>query len=272
MRITPIQNHSYSNINFKGTIPVNTNRSENYKAPKRNNDEHTHHKTPEWFRKGVLFGLITLAVANDPATQEFLKPEEVKQQEKTLNEYYNDVADLYSTPAHHLNMLADVDKPEIKSKGRGNYNIKLNLDNGKKFDFDVSTSEKNGNILYGYFKSEDNKSLKYKAVFNPQNPEEFEIFVRSKDNQKYIFGRKANGEFYKLEKGKQIILNKQNAKRYQNELKAQEKLDETEFFSNKNDFWRKLNLVLLILLVLNEWGHDLQRRDEAKESEKQNKK
>ncbi len=275
MRITPIQNYGYNNIKFTGSAPVNMNWRENYEPSSEKDNKSNENKKgmPEWFRKGALFGLITLAVVNDPVTKEYFKPENVKQQERVLNEYFEDVSKLgYSVPAYHLNRLADVDKPVIKSRGRGDYNIELSLDKGKKIEFDIHTSEKNDDLLYGYFKSNDGTSLKYRAVFNPKNPDEFEIFIRSKDNQKYIFGRKPNGELYKLEKGKKVILNKENTKRYQDELKAQEELDGIEFFTTKNDMWRKLNIILLVLLTLNELGHDMQRRDEAKEREKRDKK
>ncbi len=265
MKISPISNYGHKSINFRGSAPINADWRKSYEPGKPKDNNSNKNNLPEWLRKSVLFGLIALAVANDPSTQEYFKPERIKQQERTLNEYFEDVSKLGMTiPAHHLNRLADVDKPVIKSKGLGNYNIKLTLDNNKKIEFDVSTSQNSDNMLFGYFKS-DNTLLKYRAVFNPQNPEEFEIFVRNKENQKYIFGRKSNGELYKLEKGKKIVLNKENTKRYQDELKAQDELDNFEFFTTKNDMWRKLNLILLFLLTLNEWGHDIQKRDEAKE-------
>lgn len=275
MRITPIQNYGYSNIKFTGSAPVNMNWREccEPSSEKDNNNNDNRKDMPEWFRKGALFGLITFAVVNDPATKEFLKPENIKQQERILNEYFEDVSKLgYSVPAYHLNRIAEIDKPIIKSKGLGNYNMELTLDKDKKIEFDIHISGKNDNLLYGYFKSNDGKILKYKALFNPKNPNEFEILVRDKDNKKYVFGRKPSGELYKLENGKRVVLNNKNAKAYQDRLNAQKSLDNLEFFTNKNDMWRKLNLILLFFLTINEWGHDIQRRDEAKEREKQNKK
>lgn len=261
MRICPIQNY---NFNFKGSAPVNVNWRESYE-PQKNNSE-PKQEIPEWLRKGALFTLIGLAVYNDPSTKEFLKADDIKQQEKLQQEYFEDVANRgISVSTYHLNRLGDVDKPIIKSIGMGIYNLELTLDNGKKIEFDVNTSEKNDNMLIGYFKSDNNALLKYKAVFNPQNPEEFEIFVRNKENQKFIFGRKPNGVLYQLKNGKKIILNKENVKKYQEEIKQAQGLEDFEFFSTKNDMWRKLNLILLFLLTLNELGHDMQKRDEAKE-------
>ena len=262
MRITPIQNYGYS-IKFTGSAQINPNWRESY-VPSGNNNDNTKKDLPEWIRKSVLFGLITLAIVNDPLTRQYLKPDDIKQQEKYLNEYFEDVKKLgYTVPAHHLNVLADVDKPIIKSARRGNYNLELTLDKGKKIEFDVNTIEKNDSLLYGYFKSQNGTLLKYKAVFNPENPEEFEVFIRNKENKKYIFGRKPNGLLYKVENGKKIVLNKQNAKIYQEELDNQKILDDFEFFSNKNDLWRKLNLILLFFLILNEFGHDLRKREKA---------
>ena len=264
MRVTPIQNHGYNNIKFTGSAPVNMNWRENYDPHEKRNDNNPK-GMPEWLRKSALFGLITLAVVNDPATKEFLKPESIKQQEKVLNEYFEDISQQgYSVSAYHLNRLTYIDKPTIKSNCAGNYTLKMFLDDGKKVEFDVFPPETRSNILHGYFKINDGTSFKYKAVFNPKNPEEFEVFVRNKENKKYIFGRTSNGELYRLENGKKIVLNNKNAKDYQERLNALKSLDNLEFFTNKNDMWRKLNLILLFLLTVNEWGHDMQRREEKK--------
>lgn len=272
MKIYPIQNYGYKNLNFRGSTPANVSWRESYEPEQKNNNNDNNKKgLPEWVRKSTLFGLIALAIANDPWTQEYFKSESVKQEEATRNEYFQNVSKMgYTIPAHHLNMLADVDKPVIKSKRNGNYNIVLNLDNNKKVEFYVNTSENGENTLYGYLKPENSHILRYKAVFNPQNPEEFEVFVRNKENQKFVFGRTAKGQLYQVKNGKKVVLNKENVKRYQNELKAQEELDGLEFFTTKNDMWRKLNLILLFLLTLNELGHDMEKRD--REKEKYNKK
>lgn len=264
MKISPITSYGYKNINFKGSAPINVNWRESYDPHEKRNDNNPK-GMPEWLRKSALFGLITFAVVNDPATKEFLKPESIKQQEKVLNEYFEDISKQgYSVSAYHLNRLADIDKPIIKSNRAGNYTLKMFLDDGKKVEIDVFPSETCSDILYGYFKINDGTSFKYKAVFNPENPEEFEVFVRNKENKKYIFGRTSNGELYRLENGKKIVLNKEHFNKYQEELKAQKELDRFEFFTTKNDMWRKLNLILLFFLTVNEWGHDVQRRKEKK--------
>jgi len=269
MKISPIQNYKYKNINFKGSTPFNVNWRESYEPPKEN--KKNPQGMPEWFRKGVLFGLITLAIVNDPATKEYFKPEDVKQQEKFLNELFEDVSKMGKTlPAYHLNRLADVDKPVIKSNRNGNYNIELKLDNGKKIEFNVNTTEKNDSMLYGYFKSENGKLLKYKTFFNPKNPDEFAIHIRNKENKKYIFGRTPKGELYQIKNKKKVVLNRTHTKKYQEELERQKELDDLEFFTNKNDMWRKLNLILLFFLTINEWGHDLGRREEQKNKTKNN--
>ena len=209
MHISPIQNYKYSK-NFTANAPVNINKHDNYEPENRNSYNNNSNDVPEWLRKGALFGLITFAIVNDPVTKQYLKSSEIKQQEITLKEYYKDVSDMGMTnPAYHLNRLGDVDKPIIKSKGLGNYNIQLTLDKTRKIEFDINTTEKHENLLYGYFKSENGTLLKYKAVFNPEKPEEFEIFVRNKENKKYIFGRKPNGELSKMnsdELNKKIII------------------------------------------------------------------
>ena len=264
MKISPITSYGYKNINFKGSAPINVNWRESYDPHEKRNDNNPK-GMPEWLRKSALFGLITFAVVNDPATKEFLKPESIKRQEKVLNEYFEDVSKQgYSVPAYHLNRIADVDKPALKQNRIENYTLRISLDDDKKIEFSVNPSEIKSNIMHGYFKINDGTSFKYKAVFNPENPEEFEVFVRNKENKKYIFGRTSNGELYRLENGKKIVLNKEHFNKYQEELKAQKELDRFEFFTTKNDMWRKLNLILLFFLTVNEWGHDVQRREEKK--------
>lgn len=264
MRISPIQNYKYNNIQFGGTAPINTSFMPDL-GQEANNKPNKEYKLPEWVRKSTLFGLIGLAVINDPVTKDFFKSETEKMREQYEKEYFQDVSNLKTTSAaHHLNMLADVDKPTIRPCGNGQYNIRLNLDNNQKINFRVNLSYENENVLQGIFKVEHQPTLMYKATFNDKNPEEFTIEVRNYKQDKYIFGRKANGELYRLEGNKKIILNKENAKKYQQELKTNEELNNWEFFTSKNDMWRKLNLILLFLLTLNEWGHDLEKRDKER--------
>ena len=90
------------------------------------------------------------------------------------------------------------------------------------------------------------------------------MHTRNKNNKQFIIGRKPNGELYRLTGKKKIVLNKENTKRYQKELKELEELEDIEFFSNENDLWRKLSLILLFLLTLNEWGHDLEKKEKNK--------
>lgn len=262
MKTCPIQNFKYNNLTFKSSASINAGINNRYE-PKENKG--SNNKIPEWARKSALFGLIALSIANDPKTIEYFKPDEIKQNEKVQKEYFNDVSKLGMTPmAYHLNRLADVDKVIIKSKYHDNYYLELPFDNGKKIDFDINISNQNDNILYGYFKSDGGKSLKFKAIFDEDNSEEFKISIRNKDNTQYIFGRKPTGELYRVEGNKKIILNKKNVQDYKDKLKKIEELDNWEFFTNKNDLWRKLNLILLILLTFNEYRHDVEKREEHK--------
>lgn len=262
MKVLSITNHTY-NTKFTGSAPINVDWRESHEPKKQNNNQ-PKSELPEWLRKSLLFGLIGLAVANDPATDEFFKSDDIKQQERCKNEYFEDVSKIKSDPIkYHLNRLGDVDNVIIKSKHANNYSLELNLDK-QKINFDVNTIGINNNILQGYFKADNNRLLKYKAVFNPQNPDEFILHIRNKDNKQFIIGRKPNGELYRLEGKKKIVLNKENTQKYQNELKQLEELEDVGFFTNKNDLWRKLNLILLFLLTLNEWGHDLAKKERNK--------
>lgn len=264
MRIYSIQN--YNNLRFTAGNPnISANWRISYE-PQNEDKPQNQSRIPEWVRKSVLFGLIGLAVANDPATKEFFKPESIKQQEIVQKKYFNDVAKIgNTTTSYHLNRLADVDKPIIKSNSiPGNYSITLNLDNHQKIDLSIDIPVKEENVLSGSFKFDNKRRTSFKAFFNPKNKEEFIVELRNTNPEKYIFGRNENGELYQKINNKKVILNKENVQRYQDELQELQESENFEFFTNKNDLWRKLNLILLFLLTLNEWGHDLQKRDEEK--------
>lgn len=258
MRISAVQNIKHYNTRFTGASSLNADlisyEPQNKKQPDNG--------LPEWFRKGVLFGLVTLAIANDPATGEIFKSETEKQEEKVKKEYFEYVSQLGISPmAYHLNRFVDVDNPSIKHNNMGGYTLTFKLSDGKIYKFDVNKHLHNDSVLYGYFEPKNRELLKYKAVFNEKNPEEFTVYIRDKEHTTYKFGRKANGELYKIEGKKKIVLNKYNAKKYQQLLQDIEDLDKFEFFTNKNDMWRKLNLILLFLLTVNEYNHDLRRKN-----------
>ena len=260
MRITPIQNYKYNNLKFTSCTPADVNWRECY-DPKNNTDNNNKKQIPEWLRKSVLFGLVTLTIANDPLTQEYLCAEREKQQEKVLNEYFKDVSKLEYPASHHLNQLADVDKPVIIKHYNDYYRLKFNLDDNQEIILDVKISQNNQNKINGGFRLNNHRFMFFEAVFNPKNPDECEIKIRNSENKKIIIGRKENGEIYKLEKGKKIILNKENAKRYQDEIKIHE-------IANNLEFLRKINLILLLFLTLKEWEHDLKIRKEESGSDR----
>ena len=269
MRISNIQN--YNSIYFSAMAPTANRGWRTYSEPPKDN-EPKESKIPEWFRKSALFSLITLAVINDPATKKFFEGN-INQQDVYRNEYFEDVSK-FNIPAvkYQLNRLGDVDKPIIKSNNLKNYVLELELDNGKKVEFNVDLNSPNDSILHGYFKTTDNSiMLKYKAIFSSKNQDEFKIIIRNKKNQNYIYGRTPKGELYQQIGNKKVIINKENAEKYQNELKQLKDYGNFEFFTNKNDIWRKLNLILLFLLTVNEWGHDLERKEkETKDKQKYN--
>lgn len=274
MKIHSIQNYSYTKPSFTGaTVPhYHINRNNN-----DNNNKKSGGEFPEWARKGALAILVILAVKNDPAVHNFFKSADEELSEKTRNEFFEDVARLGKNdelyPAtYHLNRFADVDNAEIKSHGRDSYNLDITLDKGK-INTTVNVSPYSNNSLFGTYKDENGSTVRYKAVFSTKNPEQFEIQMRSKNNDKYIFGRTPEGEFYRIDGNKKVILNKKNVEKYQKSIENLpdfEDMDNFEFFTNKNDMWRKLNLILLSFLLFAEMMHDNAKRRE-KENEKENK-
>lgn len=256
MRISPLQNYSYNNIKFCATTPMNVDLHRQYEP--QENQPKNEYKIPEWVRKSTLFGLIAIALANDPVTKNYFKSEEDKYNENLRKEYFENVSKSGLTSAtHHLNQLADIDLPTIKSNNHNNYHLKLKLDNDD-IDFSIYIPDASKNELNGIFKLNNKRAMGYKAIFNEKNPNEFEVYIRDKKNQKYVFGRTEKGQLYRLIGNKRIFLNNKNVQKYQEKL---EDIEKKEFFSTENPTWRNIYFLLLFLLTLNEWGHDLERKE-----------
>ena len=198
-----------------------------------------------------------------------LKSTEEEQALKTRTE---DVASLKENnqlyPAiYHLNRFADVDNIGIKSHGRNTYSLDLALDK-EKINTIITISPYSNNHLFGTFKNKDGSNIRYKAIFSTENPNQFEIHMRNPNNDKYVFGRSPNGEFYRIDGNKRVILNKKNVERYRKSLENIPNYDDMEnisFFTNKNDMWRKLNLILLSFLIFLEMSHDNAKRRNKKD-------
>lgn len=267
MRIQAVQNYQHNN--FTGaTVPhyqINHGKS--------NDKEPTPHKPmPEWARKGALATLLFFAFKNDPAVINFMTPEETKREEKFKTEFLEDVYELRnkydnSAAMYHLNRLIDVDNLNINTKNMAYYQISIPLDK-KRIDTQISLFPMGHNILTGKIKDQNGQSVQYRAVFSDDNPDEFKIQMRNKNNDTYTFGRTPKGEFYQIDGSKKIILNKKNVQKYQKSIENLpnfEDIQDLEFFTTKNDMWRKLNLLLLAFLLFNEMAHDNARRKSKKD-------
>lgn len=267
MKIQAIQNYQYNNFKFTGaTVPhYQINRSQN------NNDNNNNKgQIPEWARKGVLAVLVFFAFKNDPAVQNLMKSADTEREEKTRTEFFEDVSKLSEkenlAPAtYHLNRFADVDNIGIKSKGRENYNLEINLDSIKTNTF-LTILPIDNNSISGSFRN-NGEHIRYRAIFSKDNPDEFTVILRNKNNDKYTFGRTPRGEFYRLDGKKKVILNKKNVEKYQKSIENIpnfEDMQDIKFFTNENDMWRKLNIILLVFLLFAEMSHDNARRKQNK--------
>lgn len=275
MKIDAIKNYKTYNANFKSntTIPPEDNQRYHVQLDNDNrNDNEPKKPMPDWLRKTILGGLVLWAVQSQPIVQEFLKSDELKQAEKDKNEYFESTIkyDKKSEPSpamYHLNRLADVDNPKIKTLRNDIYKLEIPIDSGKTIKIQLELNGENKDVITGYLSTNKSKHTKFYAKFSSENPEEFTVAFRNKNNDKYVFGRNPNGELYQIKGNKKVILNSENTKKYQEYLEGLELLDKYEFFTNRNDLWRKLNLILLIYLLLNEMAYDhMKRKKENNES------
>ena len=270
MKIQAIRNYTYNN-----NCQFSSAKAPHYtinKAPDNQQKEPENKPLPEWARKGMLAALLFFAFKNDPYVQNLMKPESIEREEKARQEYFEDAAKLTEreelVPAtYHLNRLADVDNIKIQNSGMDDYKLTIPLDKDT-ISTQISLSPISQNALTGSIKDKNGENIRYKAVFSDKNPDVFEIQMRNKDNDTYTFGRTPKGEFYRLENNKKVILNKKNVEKYQKSLENLpnfEEINDLKFFTNENDMWRKLNIILITFLLLAEMAHDNARRKGKKD-------
>lgn len=270
MKILPINTVGYNynkNLNFKSSIPVNQNSYDSFdNGGNDNNDNNSNQRKPlpEWARKAMIFTVVFFAFKNDPTVQNLLYSNEPSEDEKTRNEFFEDVQkmrkeDGKSSSFYHLNRLYDIEQPEIKTLGDNRYSLEFNLDN-QKIQLEMKLNEKNKDTISGRIKTGENqKFVNYKAIFSPDSIEEFKILLNDGE-EKFLIGRDTNGELYKIENHKKEILNNENVEKYEQYLENLETYDDLRFFTNENSLWRKLNYILLIFILYNEYQHDKNRR------------
>ena len=262
MKIQAIQNYKYNN--FTGATVPHYRINHSYNTE---NEQDPHNSIPEWVRKGMLAILVIFAVKNDPAVQNLTKSQDETREEKIRTEFLEQVKNLGKgnelAPAmYHLNRLVDVDNIGISPKGRESYTLNINFDK-EKLSTTITLSPLSNNYIAGTFKSESGETIRYKAIFSNNNPDIFKVQIRNPNQDEYTFGRTSKGELYRLDGNKKVILNKKNVEEYQKiieNIPDFETLQNFEFFTDKNDMWRKLNLIILTLLLINEIKHDNAKR------------
>ena len=282
MKIYNIQNPIYNTqATFKGSSNKATKPEiDNSDFDKFEQEEKPFNKPqkkkplPEWARKSILFTLVFLAFKNDPYVQNLIHPYEPTQEEIDKDKFVHDYGNLIkekgiSTAFYQLDRLNDIEEPKIKEIGKNTYSVEFDLDK-QKVTMEMTLDKNNKDSIHGRVKLDNSDFVKYTAVFSDNNKDEFKILINDKKNRKYVFGRDYFGELYQIQNGKKVQLNKKNVKRYEDYQETLEDLDKLEFFTNKNDFWRKANIVLLIFLLFNEMAHD-KRRQQLKKLEKEDK-
>ena len=290
MKIYNIQNPIYNTqATFKGssnkaTKPdIDDSDFDKFEQEKPHKNKANKNKAiPEWVRKSMLFTMVFLAFKNDPSVQELIHPYEPTQEEIDKDKFVHDYGNLIkekgiSTAFYQLDRLNEFEQPKVKEIGKNSYSIEFDLDK-QKVTMEMTLDKNNKDSIHGRVKLDNSDFVKYTAVFSDNNKDEFKILINDKKNRKYVFGRDYFGELYKIQNGKKVQLNKKNVKRYEDYQETLEDLDKLEFFTNKNDFWRKANIVLLIFLLFNEMAHDKRRQqlkrleEKEKELEKKDKK
>ena len=68
----------------------------------------------------------------------------------------------------------------------------------------MTLDKNNKDTISGRVKLDNRDFVNYKAVFSPDNKDEFKILVKDK-NAKYIFGRDSFGELYQVRNNKKFI-------------------------------------------------------------------
>lgn len=270
MKIYPLQTYKYNNFSFRSSASLQAPQNdEERKVPKFK----PRSPSQEWLNRGFIALCVWFCVNNELGIRGFWVPEDVKRQEKLKTEYFEDVSKLENSSARgHLYQFGDVDNPQIVRFNRGMYSFNFNLDNGKQIDLSIDLSYKKENTIYGFLGRNSQTGMRFKAVFDENDPEKFKIIFRSPDNKSIIMGRKPDGSLYKIEKNKKVIINRENVKKYEQYLKDIETDNDFSFFSNKNDLWRKFQIIFTIVLLLNEMAYESLKKNYFEQNKKEDNK
>ncbi len=272
MKISTISN--FNKLNFSGSTSVNYSNMYKYnhnyndnREPDRRKDFKPSPPVVEWTRRAILGTCVLFCINNELIRHDVFVPEDEKLQKKAKIEYFEDVSKLENKGAiYHLNRLGDIDNPHIDIGKNNYYNLVLPLDKNKKIKLNFQINNKNPNKISGYISTNKTKQTKFDAIFSADNPEEFKLVVRNGKKDTLTLGRKPNGELYKIAEGKKVSLNKENVKKYEQTLENAELLHKLKFFTNENDLWRKLQLILTMYFLLNEIAYETLKRRYIKEN------
>ena len=266
MRIYSLPNYKTNNrIAFRAS-----NHNSNSQFPERRRDDNVNKPLPDWARKTMLFTLLFFTLKNSPTVQKLINPYEPTQEDLDRKEYYEDTRKMIkghgevSSAFYQLDWLNTVEDPKVKALGENSYALEFKLDK-QKVNMEMSLDKNNKDTISGRVKLDDRPFVNYKAVFSPDNKDEFKILIKDK-NAKCILGRNGFGELYQVRNGKRVILNNKNVEAYREYQEMMDDLDKFSFFTDKNPFWRKANYILLMLLVYLEMQHE-----KAKHRARQNK-
>ncbi|MCM1338376.1 MAG: hypothetical protein NC191_01740 [Muribaculaceae bacterium] len=221
---------------------------------------------PSWVRKTMIGTLILFAVKNSPGLQRFL-PYNPTQEELDRTEYYQDVYSMNKprekSPSYYqLNQLNDYEQPTIKKINPHTYALNFELDK-QKIDMQIKLDKNNKDTIQGKIKINDAKTQDFKAIFSPDDINEFKVLFNDDENNKIILGReKLDGSLYQIKNKKKEYLNHKNLELYE---RKQEELKDKEFWNKINPTLRKLNIIILMLLVYKEMKFDIAA---AKEKER----
>ena len=270
MKIYPLHTYKYCNLSFRSSASVPT--PQDRKTPKIPEFK-PRSTSQEWLNRGLIALCVGFCVNNELGRSGFWIPDDIKRQEKLKTEYFEDVSKLKNSAARgHLYRFGDIENPEIISANKIFYKFKFKLDNENEIDLKLDLNSREENIIRGFLGKNRQTGMSFKAFFDEKNPENFKIVFRSPDSKSLIMGRKSDGSLYKIENGKKVVINRENVKKYEQYLKDIDAENDLSFFSNKNDLWRKLQIIFTIILLLNEMAYESLKKNYIKQNQKEKEK
>lgn len=259
MRIARINNYNYKPVMFRAEkrqdLPQNKQPDKNRQKP-----------LPDWARRTMLFSLIFLAFKNDPGVQRLLSSDELTQEEKDQIAFCQDFQNVrkekgVSNAFYQLNQFYNLESPKVKALGNNSYAVDFELDD-KNVSLEMRLDKNQKDTIRGRIKVNDGGFVKYKAVFPSDKKEKFKIIMQNEKKDTVVLEREYFGKLYLVQGKNKKLINSKNIQKYEEYQEQLEELDKWSFFTNKNDFWRKANLILLMFLCYREMQYEKRRAQE----------